>query len=586
MKRIILQLCTLSLLLCLLACSKEQSTSEPILTQAATTQGVQLEVALTADAETPRVYQNISTSPKTTPVLSESNLKVRVVVSYEGVATHQTVTFTKVPNENKAKFVGKITVPSVGDKTYTITAAILGQEDGKEYTKVLGDDKLQVIPTTTLLTAQNNIVNSTVPYIAQANTKLSSDRKALEKTTLTFKPSGTLLQIKLTNWTGVTQKFTKIKVKTNAFATNWSYDLTNLTGGNLKAGESVGTEVEQEFNLPEPIEVKDGALAPQTYYMWVMPTKLTTGLKTTIYAINDKAKVIRALKRSTPVKEGLLTAHIKPIPPMPLDYLKQDALVGTGEPFSFTSGASPTYYAPEEVHNLARLGDITIGNEQYYMPTANEIRSILHERNFAIGPNTADAKVAGGLAVPFSNVSFPWNPTVNIKGTSIYFSDGVNTVYGLRFITDDFRYLMAYRYEWVGTFAVTSPDSKLRITSRYLGEDYKTATIADIANDAFWETDKEEDATAELRTHGYVEYNPLNYGGDLLQTEPVVEAGQNAYIYARPSVIGQTTPVKNSQGNWVDVHYAEFFRVDRQTGIWGARSLRIDQRPTRLFIRK
>ncbi len=587
MKRITSQLLALLFLVSAIgACSKEQAGVSPIVPQEEipSKNVKQIEVSLTATTNEPRIYQNIATSPKTTPVLSEADIDVRIVIGYNGQYEHQTVTFKKVKGENKATFSGKLNVPEIGTDTYTITAAILSQKDGREYTTVGSDNKLRVKPTTTLLVATNNVVNSTIPYLAQTTARLSTDGKALEKTTLTFRPSGTLLQIKLTNWTGTAKTFSKVRFVSNAFVTNWSYDLTNISGGNLKAGEAVTASTDQVFDLPQPVTLADNATAADTYYLWVMATNVTDNLLTKVFAVTSGGVEIRAFKRKTPIKEGLLTAHIKPIPPMPLEYLSQDALVGTEAPFSFTSGATPTFYAAEEIHNLAKLGDITIGDKQYYMPSANEIRSIFHENRTAIRPTNTNT--TSGLSVSFSNVSFPWNPNSTIKGTSVYKGDGANLVYGLRFETGNSRYLMAYRYEWIGTFAVTSTDSKLRITSRYLGEDYKSATIETIANEAFWSTDKEEDVTVDLRTHGYIEYDPINYGGDLLATSPIREAGQNGYIYARPSSVGATTKDKDKQGNLVDVYFAEFFRFDRSTGMWGVQNVRIDQRPTRLFIRK
>lgn len=587
MKNVISQLLVLLFIgSAVISCSKDQVGVDPIEPQEKTlnTNTKQIEVSLTAATNEPRVYQNVATSPKTTPVLSEADIDVRVVIGYNGQYEHQTVTFKKVKGENKATFVGKLNVPEIGTDNYTITAAILGQKDGREYASLTSDNKLKVKPTTALLVATDNVVNSTIPYLAQATAKLSADGKALEKTTLTFKPSGTLLQIKLTNWTGTEKTFSKVRFVSNAFVADWSYDLTNINGGNLKAGEAVTASTDQVFDLPQPVTLADNATAADTYYLWVMGTNVTDNLLTKVFAVTSGGVEIRALKRKTPIKEGLLTAHIKPIPPMPLEYLGQDALVGTTAPFSFSSGATPTFYAAEEIHNLARLGDITIDGKQYYMPSANEIRSIFHENKTAIKPTNTNT--TSGLSVSFSNVGFPWNPSAVIKGTSVYKGDGANLVYGLRFETGNSRYLMAYRYEWIGTFAVTSTDSKLRITSRYLGEDYKSATIETIANEVFWSEDKEEDVTVDLRTHGYIAYDPISYGGDLLATGPINEAGQNGYIYARPTIVGATTKMKDKQGNWIDAYFAEFIRFDRSVGMWAVQNARIDQRPTRLFIRK
>lgn len=65
--------------------------------------------------------------------------------------------------------------------------------------------------------------------------------------------------------------------------------------------------------------------------------------------------------------------------------------------------------------------------------------------------------------------------------------------------TTDDRFVVAYRYEWVGNFNMenkdvdTFRDCHLKVTARYLGKGWQ-GDIYDIRNEAFWQKDKSQDA--------------------------------------------------------------------------------------------
>lgn len=530
--RTITKISTLLLSLLLVAsCSQEAGqTAQPVAEVTTPSQAVKVQADLTVGTEDLRVYQDVSTTTKTTPTLTESDLNVRVVVTYNGVSEHQTLVFKKVQGQNKATYQGYITVPAVGTGNYTITAALLSQADGTVYATLSGNT-LQVKPATSLLVAENNIVKSTVPYIAQTTTTASTDGKALQKASLTFKPSGTLLRIKVQNMTGRTDTFKSVKIKTNAFVTNWSYNLEDYKGGNLAEGTATSTaETEYEFSLPASVTLADEAIASDAYYIWVMPTKETT-LSTKIYTTSANGYDYLGFKKTTAINAGkLTTATVQPLPHMPITYFEPNPLTSTVDPnladtdnidpsgpYRFISDTDAVYYNSRETQYIMNLGDFqvtkTVNGQEvvgtYYMPSHNEVRSIFPSHSPSINWTQALTETTE------NNVSFPWAPSTTISNAKVTYLGKDGVVYALRFQGyKNNRFLMAYKYEKVGTFALNST-SAVRITSRYIGTDgASSVTINTIADPAYWATDNEDDASATLYALGWANSDrvPMQYG--------------------------------------------------------------------------
>lgn len=569
-------------MLLIASCNQEQAVTAQAETEVANSEVSQLSVDLSVGIDEARVYQDVSTSPKTktTPVLTESNLKMRVVVTYNGASEHQTLEFKKVPGANKATYSGKITVPAVGPDQYTITAALLGQTDGTEYARLSGDEVV-AIPATALVVADKNVVKSTVPYIAQTTGTLSADGKSLESSALNLKPSGTLLRIKVQNMTGREDTFNSIKIQTNAFVTNWSYDLADYKGGNLQEGKAPSTATaEYTLALPAAITLADKAIEATDYYLWVMPTKETT-LKTKMYVRSTRNYDYLAFKKTTALAVGkLTTATAKPLPHMPITYFEANPLNATvsaataantaapSGPFRYISDTGATYFNSKEAQAIMRMGDIqvtkTINGQEvigtYYMPTPNEVRSIFPA-------HTTSTKWDLPLTPAKENlVSFPWAPNTTISGATATYMGKDGILYALRFMGyDNNRFLMAYKYERVGTFALNS-ESAIKITSRYIGTDGAAGvTINTVADPNYWANDNEDDATGTLYALGWAESNrkPQQYGS------------------TGHMQIGNPDPNATS---------CLFLRFDNapstDNSIW---TLRLDNsyyRPIRLFIRK
>lgn len=572
--RTITKISTLLLsLLFVASCSQEAGqTAQPVAVVTTPTQAVKIQADLTVGTEDLRVYQDVSTTTKTTPTLTESDLNVRVVVTYNGASEHQTLVFKKVQGQNKATYQGDITVPAVGTGNYTITAALLSQADGTEYATLSGNT-LQAKPATSLLVAENNIVKSTVPYIAQATTTASTDGKVLQKAALTFKPSGTLLRIKVQNMTGRTDTFKSVKIKTNAFVTNWSYNLEDYKGGNLVEGTATSTaEAEYEFNLPASVTLADKEIASDAYYIWVMPTKETT-LKTKIYTTNTNGYDYLGFKKTTAINAGkLTTVTVKPLPHMPITYFEPNPLTGDGitTDYRFISDTDATYYTNAQTQAILAKGDFTVAKTEngvetsktYYMPTVSLVRSVF--------PSVTNKSISWSQtllsAQSESGATFPWAPSTTLSGaTATYLAkDGV--IYALRFQGyENNRFLMAYKYEVaLGDFS-TGSTTAIKITSRYIGTEGATGvTINTIADPTYWANDNEDDASGTMYALGWMEST-----GTIAK-----EYGATGHMF-----IGDATSSE----------YAQFLRFDKGTGLWYIRSTKGTEtyrRPIRLFIRK
>ncbi len=571
--RTITKISTLLLsLLLVTSCSQESGqTAQPVAEVTTPSQAVKVQADLTVGTEDLRVYQDVSTTTKTTPTLTESDLNVRVVVTYNGVSEHQTLVFKKVQGQNKATYQGYITVPAVGTGNYTITAALLSQADGTEYATLSGNT-LQVKPATSLLVAENNIVKSTVPYIAQATTTASTDGKALQKASLTFKPSGTLLRIKVQNMTGRTDTFKSVKIKTNAFVMNWSYNLEDYKGGNLAEGTATSTaEAEYEFSLPASVTLADEAIASDAYYIWVMPTKETT-LSTKIYTTSANGYDYLGFKKTTAINAGkLTTATVQPLPHMPITYFEPNPLTGDGTTtdYRFVSDTDATYYTNEQTQAILAKGDFTVlktengveTSKTYYMPTVSLVRSVfpaVNNKSISWSQSLLSEQAESGVV-------FPWAPSTTLSGAKATYLAKDGVIYALRFQGyDNNRFLMAYKYEVaLGDFSVGSTTA-IKITSRYIGTDGAAGvTIDAIADPTYWANNNEDDASGTMYALGWM---------DSTVTTPQ-EYGKTGHMF-----IGEA-------GN----EYAQYFRFDKSTGLWYIRTTSATPkttRPIRLFIRK
>lgn len=226
---------------------------------------------------------NLAAGKTTTPAMSEKNLLVHLAISRDGEVQYQTKEFVKVPGRNRATYEGTLRIPQGGTGEYKITAIVLREvgEDGVKYAEVNAENQLvRAMPAEGLVPATGTVVKTKGPYLAESAFTLSAGQVRLDNQVLHFKPSGMLIRVQIQNQLATAKTISTVKLKTNAFFTSWTYNLTALTGGNLLKGEVANTaEWEREYTLPAPITLAPGAYS-DFYYLWVMPRKAETGLLT------------------------------------------------------------------------------------------------------------------------------------------------------------------------------------------------------------------------------------------------------------------------------------------------------------------
>lgn len=566
-----LKLFSLSALFVLLlaSCSQEQdaentSTSQKNGVSVRTT----LQLSTSGDLRTNQIIDN--TTNTTTPLLTADYLNIRVVISRSGgTPQHQTLKFKRTADLTAA-YDGEVTVPTDGTGDFDVTAILLNEEDAsgsiaKEYAKLVnGSNKVEAIaaPNTLIHPTEvdgKNVLPSTLPYIAQHTANLTLNGSELvQNESLQFKPNGTLLRLRLTNWTFRVETFTQLKIKTNAFVTNWTYDLENLTGGNLAYGSTDSFPTEYTYSIPNPTPLDLEDTDARDFYIWVMPTQTTTGLSTKIYAVNNKGEEFLAFNRSSVLKSKYISARMEVQPKLPLVSLIEAPIKGTLDNLSLSpTGLDATYYTVEEAYTLGQKGDFTIGDNTFYLPDIKELRSIFPRQNM-FSATTAKTDTDGVVLFPNTDLAEFSNTTSEYKSVN-------KVLYAIRFKDNTYRKLIAYRYELRGTFT-TNSSSNLVVTSRYLGPAKKNLTIDDVATETFWTTNNESDVPKMFHALGYIE-RPA--GSDASAYTKITQKGEISHFYAKS---GRTT-----------LSLSEFYRFSKD-GIW-AQTHASDKRTTRVFRR-
>lgn len=342
---------------------------------------------------------NVAAGKTTTPAMSEKNLRIHLAVSRGGNVQYQTKEFKKVPGQNRATYNGQLTIPKDGTGEYKITAIVLSEVEGVEYARVnVENQKVTIVPAEGLLPAEGTIVNTKGPYLAETSFSLAEGAKSIRGLNLPFKPSGMLIRVQVQNQLSTEQTISKVKLKTNAFFTTWTYNLTDLSGGNLLKGETDNTATwEKEYTLPAPI-----TLAPQAYsdyyYLWVMPRKKETGLLTawTIEGRNvfDRSDT-STLPAALPEGQGrmllvLTDATTDVCPADAFDYLNQFA------GFAQENGSTPVLY--KEQMFARSLNPQTIEDlKTLIVPQETELRFNIVSRRKEMVENCYEAGVYDGV---------------------------------------------------------------------------------------------------------------------------------------------------------------------------------------------
>ena len=222
---------------------------------------------------------------------------------------------------------------------------------------------------------------------------------------------------------------------------------------------------------------------------------------------------------------------------MPLEYVTEHYLAphpeaANGDNFTFATNETSVdgigyFHVPTF---LEKHKHVTIDGKGYHLPDfVYELASIMPLRNqvshgiteYSVGESAGSIENAG------EPTTFPcWAYIDNGKShrfffTADYRTDKANRVsYGLRHkrVSDGFNnmFVTAYRYEWVGDFKGDKTgkiSSYYKITSRYLGPNWNGG-VDGIANEVFWNSNKENDITRTFYAAGYVDQMYLHDPGN------------------------------------------------------------------------
>ena len=242
---------------------------------------------------------------------------------------------------------------------------------------------------------------------------------------------------------------------------------------------------------------------------------------------------------------------------MPLEYVTERYLAphNEGEEFKFATDETSVdgvgyFYVQDFQKNNKR---VTINGKGYHLPDfIFELASIMPLYN-EVTTGVTEYSI-GESAGPIENASEPttfpcWAYSDNGQSPrfvfkSDYRTDKANRVsYGLRHkrVSDGFNnmFVTAYRYEWVGDFK-SHEDGKIssyyKITSRYLGPNWNGG-VDGIANEAFWNSNKENDVTRTFYAAGYVDQMYLNDPGN--PNSPYKKVGSWASIITNKMQAGR-----------------------------------------------
>lgn len=262
-----------------------------------------------ADTEELRLAQSLNADGvPVSPFMEEKDVVIRFAVrrNYNGqrYVTYTDAVCKKVAGENKAIYKGGIRLPDIGYDTYPagsrpsmegheIAGVLLGEaNNGTKFVEEVDANTVKSIEQTELLTSENDVVRSKIPYILDWMAfPLTSDGVQQQKLTLHFKPVGNLLRLQFNNQFDEAKTLESIKVVSNAFVTQAKFDftrwvlrqdITNYNGNSpiTASGSPMTTladdyKLEQTYTLATPLRVEARSKS-KWHYLWVMPVGYTT----------------------------------------------------------------------------------------------------------------------------------------------------------------------------------------------------------------------------------------------------------------------------------------------------------------------
>lgn len=240
--------------------------------------------------------------------LPEGNFDVMLAVKRgtEGPVVQRLI-FTKRAGENRAVYKGKLRIPKNGSGNYEVAAVLVRQLQGAT-TGIVDGELLHSRATASFLRASDGVIASGLPYIADwTGVQLDAAEVRMQNFTMTFRPSGSLLRLKVKNELNKDVKLLGVRFRSNAIFFDWYYDFAQLRGGALREGSRRNTsEAVQDiyFSQVSMPTLATGATSSNWFYTWGMPSNATTGLNTEIRLLveGDTPGSIIAVKSFTSSK--------------------------------------------------------------------------------------------------------------------------------------------------------------------------------------------------------------------------------------------------------------------------------------------
>lgn len=450
-----------------------------------------------------------------TPFMSERNLKIRVVVrryTAEGLKyAYQTLTFRKVSGENRATFTGNLITPK-GPGNMEIAAILLAEEGdgGEEFMQVHNNsvDVVRTAPINPILTVMKTLpggrkkVRTRIPYVSEwrpmtiVNKTIEVDNGSSDlRKCLIFRPSGTLLRVRLFYGDAEPIAFSGIRIESNVLVSGWNYSFTrnSLTGtadGNLLQGyvdDDSQISLGGTYNFPQPVTLSSSNPKSPWYYLWVMPRKPglpppSGGFKTKIFVEVDGQGEIQLFSstRET-LKLGAIPIELPgcqdfPFGRLPLDFVAEKNLARVSGAWVLQSDNTTPNSSNNQILPMQGLNEFyppsygIIDNKRYYIPTAEDMWSLflMGNNKLNVSPNGTfynrreDRMRVGGQGGRL----FEGSPRDRYYAYWYRHTDGV--VYAVRLTGRGNCHVLAYRYRFVGGTAA-NPSSYVEVSSRYVG---------------------------------------------------------------------------------------------------------------------
>ena len=440
------------------------------------------------------------------PLAVSRNFTVRLLVRKKGDSRVkiQDVVFKNTSTNSqplRATYTGKIKIPEglvphAGD-AYQISGLVLkGTDPNVEYLRPEAslEGYVSTVPNTGLLIADaKKTIDTKIPYIADwTDIKVTKDIAHFAATTMRFKPRGSIIRFRLHNKSAETRVISSIKIKTNTFFTDWRYASQDpFAKGNLMMGSRSDVNMwEKVYPLPGgdvTLNAKTG-VSDKFYYMWVMPAASGAQTRLDITATGKDGKSYEVFASNNALKAGgtLLSLSIRPSKAvfpggrLPTEWFAEYNVAPDGVSFAKSHKNDASGY----FSRVRTLTQINYAFPGYHLPLPQEWAMVFPPDAQYLGA-FGEGRF-GPVNVNAENVELP----IGTLG-AMYRGEGNGTLYGIRFIGKDNRYLTAFRYRVIGNFVEKDLDSHLEVRAKYLGPDFVEGSLSfgamdRIMPDEFW----------------------------------------------------------------------------------------------------